>query len=501
MVKVNATNIDINGKQKKLKDLVPGACSFPFKYRRKMVYTCQPRKDGNWCATSVDNDGKTKSWGYCSKTKQTKQTKKVCPPEKVLNPKTGRCIKKQPQATKPQTTKTQKNPNIKKNPKKNQGNKNTAIRNDLLQDLRGRKNDINCNIFSNSKSKLKFLGAGVANRVYLSCVSEACKRKVALRLMTIDNHIKFDNNHPNKVEMRAYKVFNSLLERNITQHIPYKITNFKCKISDLINTNIRRNAKGFEYNYYTDIIKEDIDILVTEFCKFGHARGYLNKNMYKMNDLDLKIFIFQLMSGIVTLQYHIPNFKHNDIHSENILVGSYNLKQKKGANKYIKYILFEQEFYVPLREYCVKIYDFDTIYGKGFKNAKLEDSIYKQVGVTSKNNPVFDYHLALNSLFKSEDFNTQRETMKFYEEQVPEEYRGNSNQFISYARLTNYKINYSNDNTNLIPNNIQTPSHVLLNHHYFDQLRTKPKNGKIVDVIDSKIPNYDKVKHLKYMFK
>ena len=150
---------------------------------------------------------------------------------------------------------------------------------------------------------------------------------------------------------------------------------------------------------------------------------------------------------------------------------------------------------------CVKIYDFDTIYGEGFVNAKLEDSIYTQIGVTNKDNPVFDYHLSLNSLFKLEHFSSQKETIKFYEEQVPEEYRGNSNQFISYARLTNYKTNYFSNNTNLIPSNIQTPSDVLLNHPYFDVLRTKPKNAKIVDVIDSKIPHYNKVKHLKYMFK
>ena len=48
-----------------------------------------------------------------------------------------------------------------------------------------------------------------------------------------------------------------------------------------------------------------------------------------MSDLDLKIFICQFMTGLVTLQYHIPGFKHNDIHSENILVGNYNLKEKK----------------------------------------------------------------------------------------------------------------------------------------------------------------------------
>ena len=94
---------------------------------------------------------------------------------------------------------------------------------------------------------------------------------------------------------------------------------------------------------------EEVDILVTEFCKFGHARGFLNKNMYKMNDTDLKVFIFQLMSGIVTLQYHIPEFKHNDLHSENVLVGNYNLKQKKGGNRYIKYILFENEFCIVTR--------------------------------------------------------------------------------------------------------------------------------------------------------
>lgn len=501
---VKATNIDINGKQRKLKNLVPGKCSFPFKYRRKMVFTCQPRNDGNWCATNTDHNKKPLTWGYCKNTgKKTTTTQKKCPPEKVLNPKTGRCIKKiNPQAKKTAKILTKKNTHIK--PKVNNGEKVLSIRNNLLADLRKNGKNIDCKIFSDPDSKLKFLGAGVANKVYLSCITKECKRKVALRLMTIDNTIKYNINHPNKVELRAYDTFNSLLQRNITQHIPYKINNFKCKINSLLNTNIGNNARGFQYSYYINSIKEEVDILVTEFCKFGHARGFLNKNMYKMNDTDLKVFIFQLMSGIVTLQYHIPEFKHNDLHSENVLVGNYNLKQKKGGNNsYIKYILFKKEFYIPLREYCVKIYDFDTMNGKGFNNSKIDDLIYKEVGVTKKNNPVFDYHLSMNSIFKKEDFipTKQPETLKFFHEQVPEEYRGNSNNFISYARLTNYKINYNLENTNLIPNNIQTPSHVLLNNPYFDEFRKKPSNCKIVDVIDSKIPAFDKVKKLKYMFK
>ena len=55
---VKATNIDIDGKQRKLRNIFPGDCSFPFKYRNKPVYKCQIRKDGEWCATKVDNNMK-----------------------------------------------------------------------------------------------------------------------------------------------------------------------------------------------------------------------------------------------------------------------------------------------------------------------------------------------------------------------------------------------------------------------------------------------------------
>ena len=48
-----------------LKNLVPGNCKFPFKYRRKDVITCQQKKDGKWCATSTDKEGNMKTWGFC----------------------------------------------------------------------------------------------------------------------------------------------------------------------------------------------------------------------------------------------------------------------------------------------------------------------------------------------------------------------------------------------------------------------------------------------------
>ena len=222
-----------------------------------------------------------------------------------------------------------------------------------------------------------------------------------------------------------------------------------------------------------------------------------------MTDLDLKIFIFQFMSGLVTLQYHIPGFKHNDIHSENVLVGTYNLKnQTTNANKYIRYVLFGQDYYLPFREYCVKIYDFDTMSSNTIVNEKLNDDIYKEVGVTREHNPIFDYHLGMNSMFKISDFlPRQTQTRDFFNRQIPMRLRGSDNRFLYYARLTNYYQTYNLDKTNLIPNDMETPSHVLLNDKFFDEFRVKPNNAEIVDVIDSKIPTFEEIRDLKWMFK
>ena len=52
-------------------------------------------------------------------------------------------------------------------------------------------------------------------------------------------------------------------------------------------------------------------------------------------------------------------------------------------------------------------------------------------------------------------------------------------------------VQFDYDNTNLIPHDVETPSHILLNDKYFDEFRVKPQGAIIVDTIDSKIPDYE----------
>jgi len=63
-MEIISTNIDRNGKLKKSKDIVPGKCIFPFKYKNKMVNECVEGKTGKWCPTSIKKNKTTKTWGY-----------------------------------------------------------------------------------------------------------------------------------------------------------------------------------------------------------------------------------------------------------------------------------------------------------------------------------------------------------------------------------------------------------------------------------------------------
>ena len=75
--------------------------------------------------------------------------------------------------------------------------------------------------------------------------------------------------------MTAYNKFNSLLQKNITQHIPYKIKSFKCSISELELTPIRDAISNYRTFYSYGDIKKNIDILITEYCKHGSAKRFL----------------------------------------------------------------------------------------------------------------------------------------------------------------------------------------------------------------------------------
>ena len=43
---------------------------------------------------------------------------------------------------------------------------------------------------------------------------------------------------------------------------------------------------------------------------YGSANSFINKRINTLKTIDYKIMIFHFLSGLVTCQYHIPEFRH-----------------------------------------------------------------------------------------------------------------------------------------------------------------------------------------------
>tara|TARA_B110001469_G_C9641127_1_gene322509 strand:- start:409 stop:1623 length:1215 start_codon:yes stop_codon:yes gene_type:complete len=369
--------------------------------------------------------------------------------------------------------------------------------------------NLKCN-FLNVGMTIKKIGAGVSNYVVSGCLdnNELCKNKVAFRIMGISTHYPNNDQHPVNFEVLLYHKLNRLVDKDITPHIIYLYKSIICDFDDVLGNYTQSISQKIDTEIKKGNLEDKINILMLEFSGLGTINSFVKNRISKL--IQFKILFFQVMSMLVTTQYHIPNFIHGDIHCNNIIIQrdlhGYSLEElRSGVPKYIRYRLFEKDFYIPWTGFSARVFDFDFSRCDELKNAKMNEDYVKISGITVNFNPVFDYHLFINSLLndknKYDHPNIPTGVFDFYNEQIPEKYQGFKNEYLGFARLTNYKQTGDINDTNLVPVDIRTPSDVLLNHPFFEVFRKKPKKFKIIKEYNSKIPHEKKVQNRKDMFK
>ena len=425
--------------------------------------------------------------------------------------------------------KSKKVKKLKKNKNKIKKNKNKITISGLDEEniinlIKNQTKSLKCDFLKTHNAK--YIGEGVKNVVLEGCVDTNCNKKIAIRLMGISNLYKYDKYHPINIEIDLYKKINKFNDKNIFPHVPYLLKSINCdyskifnSLNDLNNNNKKEklsevDIKLMEQIYYKEI-KKEIKIIALEYCHLGSLSNFIVK--YRKNNDYLRNAMFQAILGLVTLQYHIKEFKHNDLHTENVLLGNFNFKNemeyknliKEEKNKYyIKYQIFGEEYYIPYLGFCVKLFDFDNSTSKGNHNVKLDkDLLYPQYGSTNLINPIFDYHLLINSGFHGlhEQEKLSKEFNDFYEEQVEKKYRGKWGNFVGFHRLTNYYTTYDYHDVNLIPDSIANPYDILFEHKIFEEYRKIPNNPDfiVIHTYNTNVPkmNDSQKKSRKDMFK
>jgi len=110
------------------------------------------------------------------------------------------------------------------------------------------------------------------------------------------------------MEIRYLKLLSGLIIQNITPHITLPIARMIAPMQDVTRmfSNIEKTDPG---NYH---------IMLSEFADAGTLTDLINKT--KIGTYQFRCILFQVFQTILSIQTQIPNFRHRDLHSSNVLV-------------------------------------------------------------------------------------------------------------------------------------------------------------------------------------
>jgi len=239
------------------------------------------------------------------------------------------------------------------------------------------------------------------------------------------------------VSEKFSKVTAVLFDKKITPHFvrvfeEQDVKNFAAKIPGLEKrlNNLTTYQRMYNHVAFMELFDTDLTRLLTHKV---------------LDDNEIKIVIFQILYTIAAAQHTLPNFRHNDLSTNNVLVRN---NRKKMT---FRYDVDGMVFYTPTK-YAVAVTDYDFVHVPSIKilnNRRVMSGNYK---VSEENNISYDVHLFIKSVYKcfTKAYSTDTETHKF---------------LISLETFTDDR--HPHEIPSLDPRKI-------LKHKYFDSLKVVP---------------------------
>ena len=204
------------------------------------------------------------------------------------------------------------------------------------------------------------------------------------------------------VSEKFSKVTAVLLDKKITPHFvrvfeEQDVKNFAAKIPGLEKrlNNLTTYQRMYNHVAFMDLFDTDLTRLLTHKV---------------LDDNEIKIVIFQILYTIAAAQHTLPNFRHNDLSTNNVLVRN---NRKKMT---FRYDVDGMVFYTPTK-YAVAVTDYDFVHVPSIRilnNRRVLSGNYK---VSEEDNISYDVHLFIKSVYKcfTKAYSTDTETYRFLE--------------------------------------------------------------------------------------
>ena len=333
------------------------------------------------------------------------------------------------------------------------------------------------------------LGQGTYGLTFRGCYNTVCSLKQGIKLSSVTTRYPDDKHHPTNLEIAIGKEMSSYVQKGYTPNINMILESTRCDLNQLKKI---KGVKGSEW------LAEN-----TELLKNAEIYPHINIYFMEIGTMDLKKFIkdrceqqtihfteileilFQIFHTLSVLQFLIPEYRHNDLKPNNLIVRVNGDNMQRDFNNFTlvnRYKNGSKSFFIPHRGYTVKIIDFDFSNSRKYKNRKLrnyKNSNFRYLGYSPLENPVFDVHFILNFFYGSKQImESIPEFKEFIKKVLPKDCIGTQNKYVEQNKLTAY---YVNKKTNYIPPNLLTPTELIHFTKYFESFQKQPDGTTIKD--------------------
>lgn len=211
--------------------------------------------------------------------------------------------------------------------------------------------------------------------------------------------IQKDPQRPENVELHMINLLSKFVYEKNTPHIILPIMNFTCNLKDLISNtgNLFSNIDLLKRNKKGDFINI-ANVLISEWATGGDLKRFILNNIKTWSQSSQYELIwcnmfFQLIFTLSIILEKYPNFRHNDLKVDNILV---TITDKKYGGNYL-YFIDNKYYSLPNIGFQIKLWDFDLSCIKGkIDNYKVNNM--EEFGIRDTKNQYYDLHCFFNFL-------------------------------------------------------------------------------------------------------
>lgn len=249
-----------------------------------------------------------------------------------------------------------------------------------------------CNVNNVNKYIKKLYNAVYSNTVPMQFQSDDAQRIIKGYLFR-KNIINMNDSeqkykHPLYIEIKLLELTKKLLEQNKSPHIinsygrimnckshPFYLyvkkklcNNTERNLGNSWICNLSASEAEFSQRYY-----ENMSFVSLEFADMGTLTNILREEKIK-NIEELYEVYFQIFYTLSVLHYYY-NFVHFDLKPDNIMFVS-DKNYDANIKKHYKYSYCGNDFYIPVKEYIVKIADYDASFYCNVNNIFISNDSY-----------------------------------------------------------------------------------------------------------------------------